>query len=198
MYRVLYHFPGRRALSLRPAETQRKIISRLPAEIVTSTSGPRVLWRRESDARLHVQYPAQPRAEWLLPGASIKVTDMHPLLAQLAEHQVWDFNLSAHTVQRHGSREQAVPADEWLTGSHSGASRAYRSGFRVLRLSSSGTRRGTAGLARETRIRGLLQVEDPTALQAALEEGIGRGRAQGLGMLSLSRPSLPKGPAGAP
>ncbi|MEW2066624.1 type I-E CRISPR-associated protein Cas6/Cse3/CasE [Streptomyces sp. NPDC007346] len=198
---MLYQFAPSKDRILRPAEMQRQIRSRLPEDITQADTGPRVLWRREGDGVIQVQYPVRPRPSWLLPGSLTlpQVLDMRVLLEMLAPGQLWAFDLAANTVRRGRGGEYAVSPDEWLTGQHAeGAhapaaceattSRATRSGFRVLAQIAGAQRRGTTGMSQEARIRGVLEVEDVEALQAALEEGIGRGKAQGLGMLSLSYP----------
>lgn len=206
MYRVLYDLPSLHRLG--PTVVWRGITSRVPDDHVKATAGPRLLWRQESRTTLLVQYPVQPHPSWLLPGArtSPTITDMTPLMRALAVGQQWDFTLMANAVRRlsasshrrSGGRSSAyrgearhVSGREWLTAetdsdAPGGTSRAYRSGFRVLALSESAERRGDSQQARLVRITGRLEVEDVEALRAALEEGMGRGKAQGAGMLSLS------------
>ncbi|WP_234313970.1 type I-E CRISPR-associated protein Cas6/Cse3/CasE [Streptomyces sp. NBRC 109706] len=177
----------------------------MPTEHTEASEGPRLLWRLESPTELLVQYPVRPDPTWLLPGARSrpKAFAMQQLMDSLAAGQRWDFVLAANTVRRSTGRARArqaqaqrVSAREWLTGetdvdADSGTSRAYQSGFRVLAIAETTQRRGGPRQAHLVRITGRLEVEDTEALQAALEEGIGRGKAQGAGMLSLS--PLPRG-----
>ncbi|MBP0456067.1 type I-E CRISPR-associated protein Cas6/Cse3/CasE [Streptomyces montanisoli] len=199
MYRVLYQFDPIAVATTRPAQMWRSIDSRLPKDIARAETGPRVLWRREDESTIQVQYPTRPKPAWLLPGtrAFPQVVDMHVLLASLAQGQVWVFDLAAQPVHRvskpshpTGHVDQRVPAGQWLTAKDAeGTSRASRSGFRVLHLAEQNTlRRGSTTMPSLTRIRGILEVEDTQALRVALEEGMGRGKTQGAGMLSLTYP----------
>ena len=205
MYRVLYQFGASHEGQRQPAHLWRQITSMLPEDVVQASTGPRVLWRMEDADTILVQYPVRPHPAWLLPGTHSfpLVMDMRVLMDTLGPRQVWTFSLVASTVRRagattrehHGGGEYQVSAQEWLTGStnDAGETRAFRSGFRVLRMSDDNQRVRRANLAGLTRIRGLLEVEDTESLRAALEEGMGRGKNHGAGMLSLSYPS--KAPA---
>lgn len=192
MYRVLYRLTPRKDTLLKPAEMWQKITSRLPEEITQATEGPRVLWRQEGASTVLVQYPVEPPPTWFPPGTQghPQMADMSPLLEGLAPGQVWAFDLTAVPVRRAESREYPVAVEEWLTEDNGdeGTSRAWRSGFRVLRMASQMQRRKTPKVAPLHRVHGLLEVQDVEALRTALEEGLGRGKARGAGMLSLHHP----------
>ncbi|WP_335983086.1 type I-E CRISPR-associated protein Cas6/Cse3/CasE [Streptomyces sp. CA2R106] len=203
MYRVTYRFP-------RPvpqhSETWRLITAPLPPEIAQTENGARVLWRRDDASTVTVQYPRRPEPAWLLTGTVDfpQVVDMGVMADGLAAGQVWGFEVLANTVRRPSRKARAeeglpveyrVSAREWLTeesveAGTEGAplvSRAYSSGFSLLHLADeqSVARKGPPSLAGLTRIRGVLKVEHPESVRAALEEGLGRGRSKGAGMLDL-------------
>lgn len=192
MYRVVYQLSHAAPAA---AKMWQSITSRLPSEVIESDTGPRVLWRREDTAVVQVQYPVRPRPQWLLPGlrAFPHVVDMRVLMESLAVGQRWRFDLTAETVRRHGGKESRTSALEWLTAVHEPSgqpgvlvSRAYESGFRVLDLQDSPVKTRERTEAWHTRLRGVLEVEDAEALRTTMEEGLGRGKSAGAGMLSLA------------
>lgn len=166
------------------------------------TSPARFLWRLETGfdgsptATLLVQSDTQ--ANWAaldaLPGYALQLQANKPVdLAQLVHAgRRYRFRLLANpTVTRQGQRHGLMQEEEqlaWLTRQvekHGGTLHA------CLRLGSTRlqTRKGNSRqhiTVQTALFEGALQVQDPQALQQAVRQGIGHGKALGLGLWSLA------------
>lgn len=174
----------------------------------------RVLWRLDtpsSTPTLYVVSPARPdlthlveQAGW--PSVSTWETrDYQPLLAGLATGQCWGFRLTANTTKsmklnedaRRSKRYGHVTAEQqqlWLI------QRLPQLGVQLAKTAAGDDelqvddrsirkfvrQRSTVTLSVAT-FRGLLVVDDPAPLRAALIGGIGPAKAYGCGLLTLAR-----------
>ncbi|MFQ6485744.1 type I-E CRISPR-associated protein Cas6/Cse3/CasE [Brachybacterium epidermidis] len=189
------------------------VLSCFPPDISTDTA--RVLWRidqGENAFTLYITGPEAPdlrviveQAGWSTrPG---QTTDYRPFLDRITAGQEWRFRLSANPVKSipgaAGSRGRVVPhvtrahQAEWLT------QRSGKHGFEILRhpeenaeamiavTRTEDLRFERAGATRPVSIRraqfdGGLRVTDAELLRRALQQGIGRSRAYGCGLLTLA------------
>lgn len=149
----------------------------VPAVLVQSKTGP--------------DWSALPADGYLLEPAETKPVD-----PGFSEGQVLNFRLRANPVKRDsetGKRLGLLEEEdqrEWLDR------KGRRNGFRVVRCHvipeglqefvrrSGGSERDITLLS--VRFEGVLQVTEPDALRAAVEDGIGPAKAFGLGLLSLA------------
>lgn len=199
---------GARKLLTNPEAMHAAVRSAFPPDIDTSES--RVLWRVDSAGDTHTLYivgPEKPDAGHIVEQAGWdsrppQTADYKRLQDSLVRGQQWRFELVANPVSakagERGTRGKLVPhvtADQqiaWL------AQRAETAGFRLLddatvvgreRLS---FKKGADPKARRisvsiARFSGTLEVTDAEALRKTLNQGIGRARAYGCGLLTLAR-----------
>ncbi|GAB3695505.1 type I-E CRISPR-associated protein Cas6/Cse3/CasE [Corynebacterium nasicanis] len=198
---------GRKLLT-NPEAMHAAVRSAFPPDIDTTET--RVLWRIDSQGDEHVLYivgPEKPDALHIVEQAGWDTrppqsADYQRLQSSLMKGQHWRFGLVANPiVSRAGERGTRgkpfalVTAEQqlaWL------ADRGPAAGFRLLddarvtgrerlvfnQRKASGTRRITVVTARFS---GTLEVTDAEALRATLNQGIGRARAYGCGLLTLAR-----------
>jgi len=161
---------------------------------------PRTLWRLESgggfdDLKLLVQTPERPNWTLLLnrfPGyAELAENTPKPFDPAFHEEQLLRFRLYANpTVSRYGKRHGLYRQEEqlgWLSA------RLESAGAKPLRVIVS--RRGKLRIPKNGQVAvlavgqfdGVLRVDDSDLLLHALRNGIGHGKAFGLGLLSLAR-----------
>lgn len=199
---------GGRKLLGNPEAMHAAVRAAFPPDINTSEA--RVLWRTDSVGDEHILYivgPEKPDAMHIVEQAGWETrppqsADYRRLQNSLALGQQWSFGLVANPVSaRAGARGTRgklvahVTAEQqlaWLTD------RATTGGFRLLgdaavterqRLSFNkgkgpNTRRVTVTTARFS---GTLEVTNVDALRNTLNQGIGRARAYGCGLLTLAR-----------
>lgn len=199
---------GARKLLTNPEAMHAAVRSAFPPDI--DTSGARVLWRVDSQGDEHTLYivgPEKPDALHIVEQAGWDTrppqsADYGRFQDSLVNGQHWRFGLVANPVSakagERGTRGKIVAhvtAEQqlaWLT------SRGEAAGFRLLddatvvgreRLSfqqvkGSTKRRISISTAR---FAGTLEVTNAEALRTTLNQGIGRARAYGCGLLTLAR-----------
>lgn len=199
-------------LDPRNRETLRALVvpRRLHGAVEAAFAGPRTrrLWRldRRGDRLwllvLSEETPdlAGVVAQFGPPDGVAETRDYAPLLARVADGSVWRFRLAANpvknvkvaggrgTVRNHVTVEQQ---EEWL------AERAPKhgfalepDGFRVVDsrwISFDKATDGSPVRIHAVTFEGLLRVTDAGLFREALVHGIGRGKAYGLGLLTLMR-----------
>ena len=173
----------------------------------------RNLWRIDQtghSATLYVVSPSAPdltavveEAGWPH-GDTWRSADYRPFLDRLVKGQEWGFRLRAnpvHSVRTAPNQSRTTPTAHisarhqlgWLLG------RADRLGVsfgpqdsctaHVVGRTNVAFRKSTGTVTlSQVDYGGSLRVEDPRALRSALVEGVGRGKAYGLGLLTLARP----------
>lgn len=198
---------GRKLLS-NPEAMHAAVRSAFPPDIDTSSS--RILWRVDSQGDEHVLYivgPEKPDAFHIVEQAGWETrppqsADYQRLQDSLLQGQHWRFGLVANPVSSiagaRGTRGKVtahVTADQqlaWL------ARRADGAGFRLLddavvvgrervtfkQVKGDSSRKVSLATARFT---GTLEVTNTDALRRTLNQGIGRARAYGCGLLTLAR-----------
>lgn len=135
------------------------------------------------------------------PADTDEIKSYDALLANIQEGSVWQFRLTAnptHSIASDTGTRGKVVAHvsekyqmEWLT------ERAARNGFSLLSEGScivgsewksfyKGNTRKKVQL-KQTTYQGILQVEDVRLFRQALTQGIGRGKAYGMGLLTIMR-----------
>lgn len=199
---------GGRKLLTNPEAMHAAVRAAFPPDIDTGDS--RVLWRADSQGDEHVLYivgPETPDATHIVEQAGWDTrppqsADYGRLQDSLMKGQRWAFELVANPVSSkagaHGTRGKVVAhvtAEQqlaWLT------QRAEAAGFTLLddarlvgreRLSfSKGPDAKSRRISVSTaRFSGTLEVTDVDALRSTLNQGIGRARAYGCGLLTLAR-----------
>lgn len=176
----------------------------------------RVLWRLDQHDNEHILYivgPERPdtaeladRLGWSTRPA--QTADYDKLLSSLSKGQQWCFELLANpsiSLKTGGKRGKSVPLAridqqiDWLL------QRSEKNGFKVLPQGDSAEsdlrianrkvmrfsknprdHKRTVALT-TVRFEGTLEVTDAEALRATLTQGIGKGRAYGLGLMTLAR-----------
>ncbi|MCT1996747.1 type I-E CRISPR-associated protein Cas6/Cse3/CasE [Brachybacterium muris] len=203
---------GRRLLT-NPQAMHAAVLSCFPQDTHTDTS--RVLWRIDQVEKAFTLYIVGPeipdlrviteQAGW--PSRPGQSTDYVPFLDRLMAGQEWRFRLSANPVKSipsmDGSRGKVVPhvtreqQVNWLV------TRAAVHGFELLgdtgddakhhvtvtRSEDLRFRRGESTRPvslRRAQFDGALRVTDAEQLRASLQQGIGRARAYGCGLLTLA------------
>lgn len=172
----------------------------------------RKLWRVDrlgGDEYLLILSPEKPclsglKEQFGFPGTPDEIRSYDEFLDRIEEGSVWQFRLAAnpvHAVKKEGEAREdrgKVMAHateryqlEWLEG------RALKNGFSIDRDSTLVVssewkvfyRKGSTARVtlRETVFQGLLRVEDPPLFRNALTCGIGRGKAYGMGLLTVMR-----------
>ena len=141
------------------------------------------------------------REQFGYPGDSDEIKEYDPLLNRIENGSVWHFRLKAnptHTVKQEGKTRGRVVAHvsekyemEWLKR------RAEQNGFAVLSEGSCVTgsdwkifnKSGQHSRVRlkEVTFEGVLRVENKDLFCNALVNGIGRGKAYGMGMITVMR-----------
>lgn len=198
---------GGRALLSNPEAMHAAVRSAFPPDIDTSDA--RVLWRVDSLGDEHILYivgPEKPDALHIVEQAGWDTrppqsADYGRFQDSLVKGQHWRFGLVANPVSskagERGTRGRLVAhvtAEQqlaWLS------QRGPAAGFRLLddaavvgreRLAFSRNKeRGTSRVTVSTaRFAGTLEVTDPDALRTTLNQGIGRARAYGCGLLTLA------------
>lgn len=132
-----------------------------------------------------------------LPGTALESRDYQPLLDRIMPGTIWRFRLTANPVMsqpRPGEDRGKIKAitiaahqREWMirkAGKHGflltpGQFDVVRSEWRVFR------NKGRTLSILSTTFEGILTVTDPVLFKKALTEGIGRGKAYGMGMLTV-------------
>ena len=199
-------------LDLRNHETLRalNVPRRLHGAVEAAFEGPRTrrLWRldrREGRLWLLILSEEVPELSGIVaqfgpPDGTAETRDYEPLLARVAEGTVWRFRLAANpiknvkeadgrgTVRNHVTVAQQ---EQWL------AERAPKhgfalepDGFRVVDsrwISFDKATDGSPVRIHAVTFEGLLRVTDAGRFREALTHGIGRGKAYGLGLLTLMR-----------
>lgn len=203
---------GRRLLT-NPQAMHAAVLSCFPPDIQTEAS--RVLWRLDQAEKAFTLYIVGPelpdlrviteQAGW--PSRPGQSTDYAPFLDRLTAGQEWRFRLSANPVKSipstDGKRGKVVPhvtreqQMSWL------ATRAVDNGFEILggtddeamqqlmvtRSEDLRFRRGESTRPvslRRAQFDGALRVTDSQRLRTSLQQGIGRARAYGCGLLTLA------------
>lgn len=203
---------GAKRLVSSPAAMHAMIEGSFPPGSARSGEG-RTLWRIDQaghSATLYVVSPGAPdltavveEAGWPQ-GDTWRSADYQPFLERLVKGQEWGFRLRANPVHsvRTAERQSSTKPTAHVSTGHQLAwllARADRIGVsfgpqespsaqvvgRTMLAFKKAT--GTVTLS-QVDYAGLLRVEDPKALHAALINGIGRGKAYGLGLLTLARP----------
>ena len=207
--------PARRAARSALASPQRLhagVLAGFPESISPAQEG-RVLWRLdpgEYDAVLYVVSPDKPDLTHLVeeigrPTYGWQTRDYGPFLDRLADGDRWAFRLLANPVhnvrpaeggrgKRHG-HVTAAQQSEWFLR------QAERRGFRIPHTDAGAAdivlrdrrtvrfdRRGRQVTLAMAVLEGMLVVEDPVALRAALVGGIGPGKGYGCGLMTLAAP----------
>lgn len=199
---------GGRKLLTNPEAMHAAVRSAFPPDIDTSSA--RVLWRADSRGDEHILYivgPEKPDAAHIVEQAGWDTrpqqsADYLRFQQTLVRGQKWRFALVANPVSSkagpRGTRGKIVAhvtAEQQLTWL---AQRSEGAGFRLLddavvvgRESSSFLQKKEATSRRVSlstaRFEGSLEVTDADALRTTLNQGIGRARAYGCGLLTLAR-----------
>lgn len=199
-------------LDLRNHETLRalNVPRRLHGAVEAAFEGPRTrrLWRldrREGRLWLLILSEEVPELSGIVaqfgpPDGTAETRDYEPLLARVAEGTVWRFRLAANPIKNvkeadgRGTVRNHVTAaqqEQWL------AERATKhgfalepDGFRVVAsrwISFDKATDGSPVHIHAVTFEGLLRVTDVTLFREALIRGIGRGKAYGLGLLTIMR-----------
>ena len=199
-------------LDLRNHETLRalNVPRRLHGAIEAAFEGPRTrrLWRldrREGRLWLLILSEEVPELSGIVaqfgpPNGTAETRDYEPLLARVAEGTCWRFRLAANPIKnvkvaggRGVVRNHVTVAqqEQWL------AERATKhgfalepEGFRVVDSRWINFEKATDGSPvriHAVTFEGLLRVTDVTLFREALTRGIGRGKAYGLGLLTIMR-----------
>ncbi len=183
------------------------VLSSFPA---TSAEAGRILWRLDHGdhgrRELWISSPEAPDLSALVescgwPSAQTwRTADMEALLSGLAPGQRWRFRLTANPVKvgpANGGRGKPVPLTipghvPWLF------ERAQGCGFSlgtseeptvmVTRSESLSFQKGRGHRVslRLSQFDGVLEIQDPVAMRAAMTAGIGRAKAYGAGLLTLA------------
>ena len=200
-------------LDLRNHETLRalSVPRRLHGAVESAFKGPRTrrLWRldrREGRLWLLILSEDIPElsgvvAQFGPPNGTAETRDYEPLLTRIAEGTVWRFRLAANPIKNvkvAGGRGvirnhvTVTQQEQWL------AERAPKhgfalepEGFRVVDshwISFEKATDGSPVRIHAVTFEGLLRVTDANLFREALTHGIGRGKAYGLGLLTLMRP----------
>ncbi|MEV0645636.1 type I-E CRISPR-associated protein Cas6/Cse3/CasE [Phytomonospora sp. NPDC050363] len=159
-----------------------------------------ILYRIEADppaVRLLAQTRDEPRLGRLPEGyGTCETTDLRPLLDALTSGARVEYRIAANATKRPAGRP-GEKAGKLLTLSGSDAEewwrqRAAASGLDVDTLTATRQESARSGDQRRpikhviTRFDGLGTVTDPDLLRTAVEEGIGRAKAYGCGLLSIT------------
>lgn len=170
----------------------------------------RNLWRidpLQGKLYLLVVSPAKPDLQGLaqqfgVPGQSGETRDYSPLLGRIRAGSVWRFRLTANPTKScaggDGTGRGAVHAhvstryqEQWLLRqADKHGFYLAEDGFSVVKTKWYTFRKGGAGnrvTLLSVTYEGVLQVTDPEAFCRALTQGIGRGKAYGMGMLTVVR-----------
>jgi len=198
-----------RLASVRRRLSNRQVVHAI-VQTATNANGRRTLWRVDGEAPEYTLYVVSPdgvdaehlAGEFGVATDSVESRSYAPVLARLQAGQEWRFRLRANptkAVAREGRTSARVALRgedkqvEWLLR------RAPGWGFSIptnrlgvpevitRNAEESAFRReqATVTLAGVT-FDGVLKVEDPAVLSAALVNGMGHGRAYGLGLMTLA------------
>ncbi|MDR3766400.1 MAG: type I-E CRISPR-associated protein Cas6/Cse3/CasE [Butyricicoccus sp.] len=170
----------------------------------------RNLWRidpLQGKLYLLLVSPAKPDLQRLVqqfgvPGQSWETRDYSPLLGCIQAGSVWGFRLTANPTKscasKAGTERGVVHAhistryqEEWLLRqAEKHGFRLAEDGFSVVQTKWYAFRKGNIGnrvTFLSVTYEGTLQVTDPEVFRHALIQGIGRGKAYGMGMLTVIR-----------
>lgn len=175
--------------------------SSIPNAAPHSVAGERLLWRldaRSDGALLYVLSPEQIEAERIagelsemIPNA-VRSAPYAKLLEGLSAGQQLRFRLKANpTVSKDGRRHAVLDRDgqfRWLRrkGEDHGFD-PHRIDGAVDDRGAQFSRRGTTVTVHRVTFDGVLKVTDPAAFADALTTGIGRSKAYGCGLMTVSR-----------
>ena len=180
--------------------------------VESSFPGERVrnLWRIDPlQGRLYLLLvsPAKPEPQKLaqqfgVPGQDWETRDYGPLLARIQPDSVWRFRLTANPTKSCAAKESGLRGsvhahvstryqEQWLLRqAEKHGFRLMEDGFSVVHTKWFTFRKGDAS-KRVTLLsvtyEGVLQVTDSALFREALTQGIGRGKAYGMGMLTVVR-----------
>ncbi|EPD68327.1 CRISPR-associated protein cas6/cse3/case, subtype I-e [Corynebacterium pyruviciproducens ATCC BAA-1742] len=204
---------GRKVL-MNPEAMHAEVRGLFPPDI--STADARVLWRldqHDHEYQLYIVGPERPetaelaeRIGWATRPA--QTADYDKFLRALTKGQKWNFALTANptiSVKGDGKRGKSIPLVKldqqikWLQD------RSAKNGFslfsvegseapdlritrqEVLRFSKDPRSRKATVALTTARFEGSLEVTNSDALRTLLTQGIGKGRAYGLGLMTLAR-----------
>lgn len=197
---------GARKLLTNPEAMHAAVRAAFPPDI----EGSRVLWRtdtRGSEHSLYIVGPEAPDATHIIEQAGwatrpAQTADYGRLQDSLTIGQRWAFELVANPVSSkargHGTRGKIVAhvtADQqlaWLKQRSEAAGFTLLDDVKVIGRQRLSFRKGPKNRSRRitistARFSGTLEVVDAEALRSTLNDGIGRARAYGCGLLTLAR-----------
>lgn len=199
-----------RAMLAAPQRMHRAVLAAFPESCDPSAHG-RLLWRLDEgqhDVVLYVVSPDKPDLTHLVetigrPTYGWQTREYGPFLERLAVGQRWVFRLRANPVHNvrpvdggRGKRFGHVTADQQTAWFHR---QAGRHGFAIVTGSADEPdlllrdrrtlrfpRQGRTVTIATALFEGILRVEDPVPLRAALVDGVGPGKGYGCGLLTLA------------